>query len=393
MKKILTIITASLVAITGFSQEIAFETGTWAEIKAKAKKENKLIFMDAYTTWCGPCKMMAKNTFTDKAVADYYNSNFINAKIDMEKGEGLDIAKEYSVTCYPNLVYIDGDGKLVHRAAGYLLPPQFIDEGKVANTPEKAFASYEAKYKQGAREPEFLLTYLDALSKTCFPTSDVATNYFASVSDANMINRANWNILYKHIADVNAKPFMYLVQNRKAFEEKYTADSVGNKIYNTYLRHGSALMREKENADEKLTEFLSEVKSSGIARAEELVANLSLTDAQRKADWVAYFKAAKTLVDNYYSKDASFLNNVSWTIFEKIDDKKKTAEAEQWAEQSTKLEARSYNMDTYANLLFKNGKVEEAIAAEKKALELAKAGNEDTKAYEDVIAEFEKARK
>jgi uncharacterized protein YyaL (SSP411 family) len=59
----------------------------------KAKKENKLIFVDAYASWCGPCKLMVKNIFPLKTVGDYYNSHFINAKIDMEKGEGIELAK------------------------------------------------------------------------------------------------------------------------------------------------------------------------------------------------------------------------------------------------------------------------------------------------------------
>lgn len=79
------------------NREIHFEHTAWKEILAKAKKENKLIMVDAFTTWCGPCKWMAKNTFTNDTVADFYNSKFVNAKIDMEKGEGLDIAKQYEV--------------------------------------------------------------------------------------------------------------------------------------------------------------------------------------------------------------------------------------------------------------------------------------------------------
>ena len=57
-----------------------------------------------------PCKQMAKSVFTNDAVADYYNTNLVNAKIDMEKGEGLEIAKLYEVKCYPNLLFIDGNG-------------------------------------------------------------------------------------------------------------------------------------------------------------------------------------------------------------------------------------------------------------------------------------------
>ena len=391
-KVILLLLTFSLsYAFTSTAQEIAFETGTWAEIKAKAQKENKLIFMDAFTTWCGPCKWMAKNIFTDKTVADYYNANFINAKIDMEKGEGIDIAKEYKVSCYPNLVYIDGDGKLVHRAAGSMEAAAFIELGKTAYTPEKAFSFYQTKYEGGERNPAFLTAYLDIMSQTCLPTTTVATDYFASIKEEDMLQQGNWNLLYHHIADVTSAPFIYLVKNRSAFEAKYTADSVNQKIYSTYLQHGNTLLRSKEDAAGKLKAFQQEVTNSGISRADELNSNLTLKFAQSQNDWNTWFIAAKTLAEK--SSDANFLNGLSWTAFEKLDDPKKLNEAELWAKKSVELQEGSYNLDTYANLLFKNGKAELALTTEKKALELAKAAGEDLKAYEDVIAAIEKGLK
>ena len=391
-KVILLLLTFSLsYAFTSTAQEIAFETGTWAEIKAKAQKENKLIFMDAFTTWCGPCKWMAKNIFTDKTVADYYNANFINAKIDMEKGEGIDIAKEYKVSCYPNLVYIDGDGKLVHRAAGSMEAAAFIELGKTAYTPEKAFSFYQTKYEGGERNPAFLTAYLDIMSQTCLPTATVAADYFASIKEEDMLQQGNWNLLYHHIADVTSAPFIYLVKNRSAFEAKYTADSVNQKIYSTYLQHGNTLLRSKEDAAGKLKAFQQEVTNSGISRADELNSNLTLKFAQSQNDWNTWFIAAKTLAEK--SSDANFLNGLSWTAFEKLDDPKKLNEAELWAKKSVELQEGSYNLDTYANLLFKNGKAELALTTEKKALELAKAAGEDLKAYEDVIAAIEKGLK
>ena len=92
MKTVLSLV-LMILSVTTYSQNkyIQFETKTFAEIKALAKAQNKLIFLDAYTSWCGPCKYMAKNIFTNDTVADFYNSRFINAKIDMEKGEGVEL--------------------------------------------------------------------------------------------------------------------------------------------------------------------------------------------------------------------------------------------------------------------------------------------------------------
>lgn len=124
-----------LTAAAGFAQTetasaagIQFETGTWAEILAKAKQQNKYVFVDAYTTWCGPCKWMDKNVFPTAEAGEYFNKNFVNAKIDMEKGEGLEIAKTYSVQAYPTYLYVDGDGNLVHRVVGSIITFLFNSE-------------------------------------------------------------------------------------------------------------------------------------------------------------------------------------------------------------------------------------------------------------------------
>ena len=110
---------------------------TWGEVLEQAKKENKLIFLDAYTTWCGPCKYMQKSVFPKLAVGKFYNANFINVKMDMEKGEGPDLAQQFALTAIPTLLFIDGDGKEVHRYVGALEAPAFISLGKEAIDPAR----------------------------------------------------------------------------------------------------------------------------------------------------------------------------------------------------------------------------------------------------------------
>jgi thiol:disulfide interchange protein len=109
---------------------IQFTEAKWAAILKKAKAENKLIFFDAYTTWCGPCKMMQKNVFTRDDVAAVYNKNFINVKFDMESGEGLTLANKYPLEAYPTLFFIDGKGKVVKQVIGYQTPEKLIDLAK-----------------------------------------------------------------------------------------------------------------------------------------------------------------------------------------------------------------------------------------------------------------------
>ncbi|NUM32389.1 MAG: thioredoxin family protein [Bacteroidetes bacterium] len=116
------------------SKGIMFFKGTLKEAKAKAKKENKLIFIDCYATWCGPCKNMTKKVFIKKEVGEFYNQNFVCIKLDMETAEGETIGNKYSVEAYPTYLFIDNNGALKHKDLGYLDPDAFIALGKNALT-------------------------------------------------------------------------------------------------------------------------------------------------------------------------------------------------------------------------------------------------------------------
>ena len=117
-------------AVKEAEKGIQFTEASWAAILKKAKAEKKIIFFDAYTTWCGPCKAMQKNVFTRDDVAAVYNKNFINVKYDMESGEGLKLAGKYPLEAYPTLFFIDANGKVVKQVIGYQTPEKLIDLGK-----------------------------------------------------------------------------------------------------------------------------------------------------------------------------------------------------------------------------------------------------------------------
>lgn len=109
---------------------IAFHKGTWDEALQLAKKEARPIFLDIYASWCGPCKMLKFRTFPNEEVGEFYNANFINVAVDGEKGEGVELARKYNIQGYPSLIYIDSNGQLIAKTAGYRNPKQLIDIGK-----------------------------------------------------------------------------------------------------------------------------------------------------------------------------------------------------------------------------------------------------------------------
>jgi len=106
---------------------IDFNSAKWKEVLALAKKENKSIFLDISASWCGHCRRMKANVFTDPQVADYYNTNFINVSVDAEKGEGIALAQKYGARGYPTFIFINSDGSIVKQTAGYHKAEKFLE--------------------------------------------------------------------------------------------------------------------------------------------------------------------------------------------------------------------------------------------------------------------------
>jgi thiol:disulfide interchange protein len=110
---------------------ISFFHGEWEQALAKSKQDKKLIFLDAYAAWCGPCKWMAKNAFMDEEVGKLFNANFINVKMDMEKNkEGSRLMQKYSIRAYPTLVFVDHNEEAIHVSVGALKPKELLALGQ-----------------------------------------------------------------------------------------------------------------------------------------------------------------------------------------------------------------------------------------------------------------------
>lgn len=121
-----------LFACSSFAQSsgIQFFEGSFEDALKVAKANKKLVFVDAYTTWCGPCRWMSQNVFTNSFVGDYFNKNFVNLKLNMESPEGSTFAVIYGVNVYPTLVFLSDSGKEIFRKMGTSPAMSFLELGK-----------------------------------------------------------------------------------------------------------------------------------------------------------------------------------------------------------------------------------------------------------------------
>jgi thioredoxin-related protein len=429
-------------ALNTSAQGIDFETGTWSEVLEKAQKENKPIFMDLYTTWCGPCKQMSANIFPQKEVGDVFNAAFINYKIDAEKGEGIELAKKYEVRAYPTYVFVSPTGELFFKSLGSMPATDFIKEADKALAEyhnSKPIATWHAEYEDHKSDLAFIEKYLEKRSKLKLNNTEVLDNYLSLLpvneqtsektlllivenGEESTIESKAWNILKQNvdqISDASKKQeAQYIVSGaidrtmrtaiktsdetlmgkaialygetpdnamKLSSEELWMRYYSGKKEWNNYVKNAILVA---ENKWMKLTpEQIGQKDAEEYRKFEEMIAkeDTAQIPAERLNAARKYYKTA------YSSALANQMNSACWNIFQNVDDKATLKKAVIWSKKSLVISNNNPSyLDTYANLLYKSGKAKEAIKIQTEAI--GNAGD-DKKSLEETLEKMKKGEK
>jgi thiol-disulfide isomerase/thioredoxin len=378
--------------LPGYSQtrSIMFIDKPWSEILAQAKAQNKMIFLDGYTSWCGPCKWMAANMFTNDTIAGYYNRSFICTHFDMEKGEGVALAKEYEIKAYPTLLFVNPSGEMVHKRVGAPQKIQdYLDMGAIALTPGEGYNACVKKFQEGNRDPKFMMKYLDRLQGAYMPVNEPLQQYFASQKESDMLSRANWEIIFQYVSSLDSPEFDYLVKHQKEYEKLYTKDSVNTKIFNVCLQALINISRSRSFSDENYNLLKQKIRTSGFAEADKVIFTGDLNLYQTKSEMGKFLDLAYNGLDNYYANDYLMLSRMARNFSQITTEEKYLNKASGWAKKSISLKSTADNNDTYANLMFKLGNKSEAVKFEKTAIELAAREKVSAKEYEENLKKFQ----
>jgi thiol-disulfide isomerase/thioredoxin len=276
----------------GQNREIVFKDADWKTQLANAKKENKLIFFDAYTTWCGPCKMMAKDVFTKDSVADLFNQTFINVKYDMEKGEGITLKDKFEVSAFPTYLFINGDGEVVHKIVGSAPAAEFMAEAGKALKPESTVFGLAKKFDRGDHSEATSMAYLEGLDKAY--ESDkmgrVAKVYFDGLPKAALMEAGNWDLIQKYLNTPSSAAFAYLYANKEGLGTKYGAAKVEGYFQQTFNRSVYSVKRayekkvELKDAQERVA-AIRKLLASGTEYSKPILTQLDLTEYATSNQW------------------------------------------------------------------------------------------------------------
>ena len=372
-------------ACTSVRAQVKFIEGeSFQSVLDRATDENKLVFIDAYTTWCGPCKMMDRKVFSDAAVGEAFNARFINAKFDMEAGEGPAIAQRYGVQAYPTYLFVNGAGEIVHRGVGYIPQARLLALADVAESDE-SLGALNARYDAGERDPAFVSGYIATLNEMMDQqrAKSVITDYLATQEDWS--DESTLGMLVVSPGEVGSKTWNYLLDNAEG-----AIAAAGSQEYVMALQKVLITRQMRASGQRELpsVEAMNDVyRKDAAAQAPRLNAHYAMFHAQQMRDVDNYLPAAIAYLTAYPSTDFSELNSIAWDIYEQSDDPAQLAAGLKFAQQSVALNAYYPNLDTLAWLYKKTGDDKMAKETALRAIEMAKAEDLDYSDTEKILEE------
>lgn len=395
--KMLLFIAIAVITNMSFAQTgkgMKFENdSSFADALVKAKTEGKNVFIDCYTTWCGPCKWMVKNVFPNDTVGEFFNSHFICISYDMETSIGKELARTYEVYCYPTYLFLDKDGNLLHRVSGAYPVKDFVKLGQDALNPEKQYASLEYVYKLGNITPSELVQYMRLRQASCLSVKQELEKYFNTQKEADYTNSINWLIIRDFGVDYKSPVFQYLLKSREEFCELHNADSVNIVCLSPYVNLVNKYIFGKVPDTTGYKNIRAELIALKLPSTERFILGMDLSFYGITQNWQQFSKIAVLHIEGYHYDSPEEINNIAYTFYEHINDTVLLKKALLWSECSLEIRPNfHYYVDTYACLLFKLGRKAEAEAMEEKAVELAKKDGNNLSLYKENLAKF-KAKK
>lgn len=377
-------------SLSVFAQDgIRFEDSTFKDILAKAKKEKKLVFVDAMASWCGPCKMMDKNVFSQKSVGDYYNTTFVNAKLDMEKGEGIEFAKKYGVRSYPSYLFIDGDGQLITRNLGYMEESVFLQVGEEAQANIGAGDSMKAKFEKGEKDPVFLAKIIQLYANTDYEFAKRASErYFKNKKTKEYTKDEIGYLLYfvKDVKDANYANFVAEKAEIIKVVPEQTYNDFGNQILMSKIM-ADAIDENSKTIKEK--KFLAQATPLvGEEAAAKSLQQLKINYYELSDNFPLYEETALKYYKDISTFPATEVLKAAWIFSEKATKKESLNAAISWTQQIVMQGETAENTYILAMLYFKAGKKEEAKMYAKYSAHLANTTGKDAALAEKLLAEI-----
>ena len=267
-----------------------FRDLSFDEALAASRAEGKLLFVDCYTTWCGPCKNMAEKVFPQKAAGDYFNPRFVCVKYDMEQGEGVELAKRWEVHAYPTFLIIRPDGSIQHRMVGGGDLESFIARTEKGLNPETNLEAQKRRYAEGNMDNRQLLSYWQPLAEAADPDENkVYEELVGKLSNQEKTQAAYWDIYHSESCQIGTPVWQFMLAHLPELRANNGTEKVDNFLTSNYQDKLELYILGYYDEQTVPFETLArDIPTLGVAQQENLNRMLELAD-------LVYYKKVKEL--------------------------------------------------------------------------------------------------
>lgn len=269
------------------AQGIKFVESNFKEALAQAEQEKKLLFMDCYTSWCGPCRLLANRVFINDSIGQFFNKHFVSLKVDMEKGEGPALARQYGVKAYPTLLFIDpSTQEIVSQVVGFRTVKALLEDAQKAANPNRNLQGLAAQFNENPTNPAIASAYLEGLwaASLTQERDETLKNYLSRLTPEEICTTDNWKILSAHTENPYSYAFDCLHKNREGFRNVMGKEAVNAKLDHLY-RYASMKFIYRKRVPE------NEFPQNNFNKLMELL-------KQEEGDEFAYYLTQLEMIDN-----------------------------------------------------------------------------------------------
>ena len=322
---------------------IAFRVLSFSEALKRAEVEDKLLFVDCFTTWCGPCKRLSKVVFKDSLVADYFNRHFVNLKMDMEKGEGVELRKKYGVHAYPTLLFINSSGEVVYRLVGAEDATELLKKVKLG-VESGGLSGLKKRYEAGDRDLAFICGYINALSAANREqeAGKVAADFLQGREQKMLEDEDYFLVFYYYVHDVNSSAFQYVVNHQKEIADKFPRQgaSLDRRLLEDWIAGSYAYLTVDESGhctfdEQGLDAYVAKMKQMNVAEADMIGESLRLSRDGIMKQWDSFVKRGDKILASHtiLGDEGHLLQWVNW-LNKECADMSLREKAAQWCDKA-----------------------------------------------------------
>lgn len=311
MKKSIISIMFCAMGLTALAQT-NFRHITFDEAIAAAKQENKMVFIDFYTDWCGPCKMMARDVFPQKHVGDFFNGKFVCVKFNAEK-EGKELAKRFEVKAYPTFIVLNTKEEVLLDIKGGMDGDAFIAKVSSGLNPEMSPSRMEARYQSGERTPELVNNYAYHQMEQGNETEGfrIVNDYFDSLSDAQRLEASNSFLYTRYTLDWTDPKARFMVSRKDEFPPSVRPliQSRLNRLYHSAVigYYSGYMYRENKFKPEEYESLKNDLRYLDPESSASYAPMFRLIESRVKEDDSAFWSKCKSEYDNLRQDDRDLL--------------------------------------------------------------------------------------